>query len=547
MLAFLKQQTIPLLQTGYPVSIALTDCLLVPLPPLVIDYKGQIPSKHVETLSTIGFDRVKVNRQDNILRFESYSIAEARVIRETQPNASTPAPVGSVNLTSFDSWVIALKIISNFLRAHTYPAFTDEDHLVEHLEECIEVTGGKRIGSEISGPSKRVRLENENVQDEDEVMEGEEEAENPIPVSTKKEIKLKKAKPAQINMPWGRSADIPNASGFFFPYVPELATYDKTTVPDLIERFFMKSLGNTPEIQVERLDKLRSAWGVVGQTDTGNMFAHLSKVIHLSLTSQSRVFPIIRESIYQGSVLSGGRFYLGLNGKVMYPLPYEKLQDETGSYHFHSRVLDEIMVIIDEAANSSQKRPTSMRSLRDLFLTVGLSEEARDEIRKLSVHLQFKEKFLAVNAQTLKEILGELVDLANLSKTLPLHHSALFSRDPIFVTLAAFGYQAPSFMIDNCPKLSIKGNVPPTTLVVRQKPLDLATLDWRRMLESKEIRNNPKNLSRANRDRSFVGNDKSVVWGELVNAMSAGGVEADVSGMGNVTIDAHDDDNVDGW
>jgi hypothetical protein len=101
-------------------------------------------------------------------------------------------------------------------------------------------------------------------------------------------------------------------------------------------------------------------------------------------------------------------------------------------------------------------------------------------------------------------------------------------------------------MIDNCPKVAIRGNVPPTTLVVRQKPLDLATLDWKRMLELREIRNSPKNLSRANRDRSFVGNDKSVVWGELVNAMSAGGFEADVSGMGNVTIEANDDE-VEAW
>jgi len=132
---------------------------------------------------------------------------------------------------------------------------------------------------------------------------------------------------------------------------------------------------------------------------------------------------------------------------------------------------------------------------------------------------------------------------------LPMHHSALFSRDKVYVSLSAFGYQAPSFMIENCPRVPLVSSKAPTTLVMRQKPLDIATMDWKNMLESKEMRNNPRNLSRANRDRSVVGNDKVVLWGELNKmATSVGGKSKDASGVveeetGGISLD----DGLDSW
>jgi uncharacterized protein (UPF0147 family) len=312
-----------------------------------------------------------------------------------------------------------------------------------------------------------------------------------------------------------------------------------------MDDFFLKALGKTPEQQVDRADSIRSSWGIVGKTDTGNILAHLSKVIHLAIKSQCRVFPLIAEGVYSGCILSGARFYIGHYGKVIFPTTYTKLQEETGNFQFHSKVLDAILALVGND-DDDVARPTTMRELRSILLDATLSEEERDEIRKLAVHLNFKEKFLGLNAQTIIKLLDELSNLADQNDDLPLHPSALFSRDAVFVALSAFGYQAPSPMIDSCPKIKVKGVSPPLTFVFRQKPLDIATIDWKKVLETKEISNNPRNLSRQHRDRSIVGNDKATVWGKMVETMSAGGdAQPEVTNAGVVEQD--EDDDVGAW
>lgn len=521
MSAYVKQQAVPTSEVGYPVSLEISNCFPIRLPNLVISFKGQVPTSALEKLNIVGFERTKVNKKDDILVFSDFTFDEAREILGTNPIRVTPAPAGAVNLQAFTSFVVVLKVLSNFLRAHTYPAFADEDHLTD-VEAMLEVVHlEKRAADEhkAAPPSKKAKVD-DAVFVEDEEME---DTDTPSPPKPKKEIHLKRAKPpAPNNLGWGTPSQIPNTSGLFFPFVPELASFDNKTVPDLIDDFFLKALGKTPENQVQKSDEIRSAWGVVSKTETGNILAHIAKIVNLALRSQTRAFPLISDGVYHGSILSGARFYLGHYGKVVYPITYGKIQEETSSYQFHTKVLRAILNIVDEKTDGKIEKPTTMRGLRALLLDANLSEENRDEIRRLAVHLNFKEKFLGLNAQTIIKLLNEFENLAEPNDELPLHPNALFSQDAIFVALSAFGYQAPSPMIDSCPKIKVTGT-PPQTLVFRQKPVDLATLDWKKILETKEITNNPRNLSRQNRDRSMTGNDKTTVWGKMVETMSAGG------------------------
>lgn len=546
MSAYVKQQTIPTNQVGYPVSIPIHECIPLQLPNLVISYNGQIPSNAIESLHTIGFERIKANKKDDLIIFRNYNLDEARAIAKTNPIKTTTSPSGAVNLSAFDSYIIVVKVVSNFLRAHTYPAFTDEEHVVDlesHLESYTSEKRAAKEDHESAPPAKKA-----NVSVTTGPMEIDEGLQNePAPPTPRKEIKLRRAKPPSPNiLPWGTPSQIPNTSGIFFPFIPELSSWDSLTVPNLVDDFFLKSLGKTPEQQIERSHSIRSAWGIVSKTDAGNVLAHLCKVVHLAIRSQCRVFPLISEEVYHGCILSGARFYIGYYGKVIYPATYAKLQDETGSFHFHTKVLNAILQIVgDDVLDDS--RPKTMRELRKLLLDATLSEEERDEIRKLAVHLNFKEKFLGLNAQTIIKLLDELNNLADQNDELPLHPSALFSRDAVYVALSAFGYQAPSPMIDSCPKIKVKGGTPPNTFVFRQKPLDIATIDWKKVLETKEITNNPRNLSRQNRDRSIVGNDKATVWGKMVETMSAGGVASSEVTAADVVVEEDEDDNVGAW
>jgi hypothetical protein len=530
--AFMKANnekiTIPLNKQGYVTNFAVEKCIPIPHPSLVVDYNGPIPNKFVEGLSTLGFERIVVHKNDNILRFPSPSLNDIRAIKKTTPNTKTPSPAQTVNMEAFDTWILSLRVITNLLHTHIYPAFRDDGHIMEEIERMVdELMTSKRAAEPMESQSaKRARLDEEG--NSAEPNQGGEDVEmvEELLATLTSEVPLRKAKYTQSSeSKWGSSDEIPNASGIFFPYIPELASFDNVTIPHLFETYLLQSLGNTPEQQIDRLDKIRSLWGIISKTDSGNILAHLGKVIHLSFTAQGRCFPIIQDEVYQGSVLSGARYFIGINGQIQRPLSFDKLQQETGSFHLHSGALKRIAAIVcgvDEVEDDSEtlaevRSTTTLRQLRGYLMKQNLSEEDRDEIKRVAKNLHYKnDSHLAVNAQTIARVLSSMTDSDQQDDiTLPMHHSALFSRDNVFVSLSSFGFQAPSFNIDNCPRVSLKDSKPPTTLVIRQKTLEVATLDWKNMLDNQEIKNNPRNLSRANRDRTLTGNDKVVIWDKL--------------------------------
>jgi len=516
--AQIEQKNIPLLQSGYVTNYPADKVIPVAHPSLVVDYSGPVPSKNIETFNDIGFERIKIKGTDNILHFPIVNLSEVRKIRETNPRTVTPAPNNAVNLSAFDSWVTTLRLISGLLSTHIYPAFRDQEHYQDDIDALVyDITLKRKAKGDGKRTSKRQKGDGDAEMEDVEEDETDEDDDGvPLEERAVDTVELSRAKPQKsIERGWGTPGDIPNASGIFFPFVSELSSYDTQTVPELIEHFLFQSLGVTAERQVERMDRLRSDWGLIGKTDAGVVLSHIGKTISLALRSQARCYPVFGEgNVYEGSVLSGARFFVGMHGQVYRPLSYEKLQSEIGDFSTHTKSLEEIMTLaelsIDEKASV-----TTMRKLRSVLLKKRIGEDDRDKIRKLAVHLHFKEKFLAVNATTITKIISELLDSAYEDEDLPMHHSVLFSTDKVLHLLSAFGYQAPSFVIDNCPKVPLSGK-PPTTFVMRQKPLDIAVQDWKSIMDSKEIRNNPKNLSRANRDRSLVGNDKNQIWSELV-------------------------------
>lgn len=549
--AFMKAQnentTIPLNRLGYTTNFPVNSCIGLQNPSLVIDYNGPIPAKHVDTLGTIGFERIKMNKRENIVRFPIVSIEEVRTIRRTSPNLTTPAPAQTVNLESFESWVLFLRVISNFLSTHMYPAFRDAEHIPEEIDDLIDlITLKRKATTELRKETKRAKTQRDDPYNGDMQVDDAEEGEVIETGEPPLDVQLSRAKPIHSSeSKWGSLDEIPNCDGLFFPFIAELCSPDSETVPGLFEQYLFQSLGDTPEKQLERLDRLRRAWGLLSKTPSGDISAHLCKVIRLAIQAQCRVYPIIQDSVYEGCVLLGARFWLGINGTVYRPLTFSKLQSELGGFSTHNRTLVEIA---REAGLNEEMigHCKSMRKLRSKLLAKNLKEEQRDNIRKLAVHLHFKERFLGVNSNSLSRIIDEVTKVEDgEDDDLPMHHSALFSNDQIFVALSSFGFQAPSFSIENCPRIELKGT-PPQTLVFRQKPLDVACQDWKHMLETKEIRNNPRNLSRANRDRSLVGNDKTVIWGKLVQMRSDTGGDQDVA-FGGVRVTVETEDNLDDW
>ena len=71
-----------------------------------------------------------------------------------------------------------------------------------------------------------------------------------------------------------------------------------------------------------KLDGIRSAFGIIGRTDSGNVLAHLCKTLRIALRAQARLFPIFDGRTYEGSIVSGSKFTIAINGlrlDIMHP------------------------------------------------------------------------------------------------------------------------------------------------------------------------------------------------------------------------------------
>lgn len=356
-------------------------------------------------------------------------------------------------------------------------------------------------------------------------------------------IKLRVAKPARNDISaWGPSNKMPNTSGVYFPYVPDLASSDTKTVPALINQYFLESLGRNAQTTIETHRAIIRAWGIIGLTDTGNVLAHMATVIRVALQAQGFVYPVFEGGVYEGCILGGGGFAIAIQKSTVLPVEYRDLQQIVQKAGSHSSALKSIAQIVDEDLGEDYEavmESKSMRALATILVSTALSEEDRDNVLKIARRLTFPQRYWAVNSTTLVKVMDLIRDQTlPIDNDAPLHPSLLFSRDRVELVIGVFGYQAPSFMIPSCPEVRLaKGGALPRTFCVRVVDLGVAITDWKTMIRNKAIRNNPQTLSSRYQDRSFGGADKEVVFGALLNMagvsdapeQNTGGEEANVT------------------
>jgi len=87
---------------------------------------------------------------------------------------------------------------------------------------------------------------------------------------------------------------VPNAEGLWVPFFSDLHHFDKATVPNVIETYFMGCLGNDAESAIEMSRNIRAAWGNIAYTEFGKQIAHLAFCIRIALEAQARVVPLFR-------------------------------------------------------------------------------------------------------------------------------------------------------------------------------------------------------------------------------------------------------------
>jgi len=403
------------------------------------------------------------------------------------------------------------KVFSGFLRTHQYAAFSSngaEDGRVPVYEKDTS-TGQKRKQQQaaLAPPS--------NNKDGPGVQGISDDADMDID-TTVPTVRLWRAKamPDDVHM-WGGASEIPNNSGLFFPFEEVLANSDVTSVPSVIERYFLKCLGSTTRGQFDTLSGIRTAWkDSVANTRQGHWLAHVAKVIDLALRGQACVFLIIDENQYVGAVLSGAAFSIGYQGESVQPISFTELQVEVRSFSGHDQALEAILVAAGVTdAHEAAEGIYSVRTLKLELEKRSLDDEARQTITKLTPRLAFGETFWPVNADTIKKAYTRIIEGTALNYGDPMHISQLFNVSPIADVLSVFGFTVPSFSIPGGKTILIDatGESSPhlESLHVAMKPIEFAVADTKAILEKRTFLNLPGELSKNSKFRCFKGAEMS--------------------------------------
>lgn len=538
---------VPLLAEGYPIRISVERCIPLKLPKIGVAFH-KVPE---------GFGRIKEQTlvEDVSVKGKgSGFIVTPKVgllgrLLKLEPDLSYYSPIGSVGVGEYTSLVTILRILSSFLSVHTYPAYsTPEDY--QPLEDQAETT--KRSHSELSKEYGGVSLSAKR-----RVIE-----ENGIATivhvdaeDAMSEVVLNFAKPQKSsNAPWGMISSIPNTHGIVFPFVPELASWDKDTLPGLLERYFIRCLGTSTNQCLHSFSKVSADWKKsIHRTDIGNAISHMAKVISISLTSEARTFPIIEDGIYSGCYLSGANFSIGLRGTLVQPVSYEDNKDDFSIMDSHQTTLVTLLNQVQADGIAPQDVIDNCTTMRRLDHYIETNFTADEEDLALVKRLRFPGGYLPINIDTIEQFVGWII-LDEIPDTVPMHHSAFGSKDLIKSALSAFGPAPPSPLIPGAPKVKFAGKVPadkdlPRLLVFRKCALDIAVADWKEVLETGTTSNDPRTLNARYQNVKVTGNEDKKRWfkamrklhDHIVSQSKNQDIEAP---RGNVDVGGDDDEGV---
>lgn len=515
-----SEQRNTLITTVFPALPKFPKSVGWKLPSLIYDYSARLRDRQVEVLRTHS-----TSVTDGRSKFPTYVMKEPTpeliqelLAMETKPLLNTRHVIGTVNLDACKVVMFLERLTSGFLLTHGYPAFRTiedlnptftDDRIVPALKKRKVATD--RYLACAQDPEKYTM---DLTPDELRSMKAESEAS----VST---IRLYTAKftPPNSHVPWGPMSHLPNAEGLYFPYVNDLSVSDSTTVPFVVQHYFMKCLGPNLVTASKSLMQLKSAWGLIKDTELGHEVSHLYKCIHIALECQAAVYPVYTNSIYEGCVIWGSGYAICIEDTVYKPIAYDKLQTVVQDTSMHSKALSEIkeMLPIDKTEAFDECR--SIRELSHIVREVELDATGREKIVRAAHRLCYPNKYWSSKQRYVKMALDMILHWSkpeDIDVSVPMHPSMLFSNKMEEVVLSAFGHQAPSFMIPNGRTINlVEGTDPPVHLLVRMVGLKEAVLDMEYLLENESITNNNSNLSSKHRDSAYNGVDKKEVWDKL--------------------------------
>jgi hypothetical protein len=483
----------------------------ISFPDLVVSWSVPVADEVRAQLREIGFmDTIIRGKPAMKIRNPGTDHVKAALERRCLTTSATNE--NSVNIHALRRCALVRNIASLFLAVHQYPAFVDEDHESEFNKEFEDVyredkpaTGIEeflRFGHLI-GLFSPAEMEVDNEDDQTE----------------KEEVKLTRRFRVSLSVPVHRArvsyddTQLPIGPGLLFPYVEELAKFDRSTVVDVIKRYFYAGLGDTAERCDEEFRELVAAWGNIANSSFGNKMAHIFKIIDISLTMQACPKVCITGGSYDGILMLGAGYRLVIQDKAYVAAERASVEAEVPKMVSHARSLYQVLQDVNISQELRDERFKAMRSIKDLKTLLESQQIVggigiRDRILRNARFLNFPgDRYwepTAVNiCAALSFITNPLQDLALLPT---IHPSRLFSSDRLEIVWSAFGAIAPSFRVPGGKEMmltrpfriatptarkerGVQGTRDITKIAAILVPLDMAIVHLRTCIESKSVLN----------------------------------------------------------
>jgi hypothetical protein len=405
-------------------------------------------------------------------------------------------PDRSINFEALGTLMMILRVLSNFLCAHNYPAFKNMDHPGSEPDILEETRGTKRSNETTASSSGKRRQREDGEVEEDSRDEMAIDTEPVISSTTSAISTLRFAQPPAVFVGWGDEDDVPNCDGVFVPFIQELAQPDKKTIPALFEAYFLKALGSNTTDIARAMNNIRSAASLMSLTTMGMSLAHLARCIQVGLQCQAQCFAVVDSGDYLGCAILGSRFTIVVEGRDVVPISHSLLLTRIKSFGGHTMSIRSIYrccgMTDAEMDDDNFVFPSSMMELRRELLKKSLNEETRDEIIKLASGLRFSGSW-SFNANAISSalrVLGSSDDI-NERDDLPIYFTELFCKDPIRLVMSCFGRFAPSCLFPSTPSIDLKKSLRPAHFVWQQRELTEASMDMKKILSTKTVSNTP--------------------------------------------------------
>lgn len=526
MSAYITRQRTSVHTPGYNIQKYNGPLIPMIMPPLSISFPKDIPSEAMDAIKEKGGSDQMISRH-RVFIIPEYDGSFVQIMNRAGAIKTTTSPMNTVNIFCIPILIFLRKMISLFLHTHTYPAFTDPEHMssLEFLQLSSGSSKRKMGDNAVASSSKKAKTTNAeglvpDYTDDDEMED--DSAQEPEPSPTDNTIKC--ALPPEIkDKAWGDETEIPVGHGLFFRYVPELAEFDSRTIPEVISKYFFYTLGTTETDIRKSFEDIRSACGVFSNSSIGQEWSHMFKVFDIGLNCQARLFPIFSDQRYIGTVVSGYNFSISLWKEVSVPVPYEQLRAIVMSCSPHKSIIAQIAELAPSADDSENydlalSEVQSMMDLRRFLVERAINEKDRDEIRRLAMKLRFKQPYWGISPVSLSNALRLCSEVSDdFPDDLPLHPSMLFEKDRLSVIWSGFGPLAPSLVFTGGPIVDLTSSSSSSGPIAwRQTSLLDAIREMQTVYREKKFAKGQGNRrSGAFKDRLFQGDQAKSIWAEL--------------------------------